>query len=78
MAHPKIAGTTPILLTLEPGEYYWCRCGHSTKQPYCDGSHEGTGMSPMPFTIDEQKKVALCLCKHTSNPPFCDGAHRKL
>ena len=78
MADPKIAERFPAVLELEPGTYHWCRCGSSGKQPDCDGSHAGTDFSPMEYTIEEKKRVALCQCKHTSNPPFCDGSHGSL
>jgi CDGSH-type Zn-finger protein len=78
MADPTIAAKAPAVLELEPGKYYWCACGKSNKQPFCDGSHQGTEFTPMAFVIEEKKKVALCQCKHTGNPPFCDGTHTKL
>lgn len=78
MSQPTIADTKPVILELEPGNYYWCSCGQSAKQPYCDGSHKGSDFTPVKFTVDETKKVALCLCKHTNNKPFCDGSHSKL
>ena len=78
MAEATIADKVPAVLDLEPGTYYWCRCGRSEKQPYCDGAHQGTEFTPMEFTVEEKKKVALCQCKHTGNEPFCDGAHKKL
>lgn len=78
MAEPTIADKVPAVLELEPGTYYWCRCGRSEKQPYCDGAHKGTDLTPMEFTIEEKKKVALCQCKQTVKPPFCDGAHKTL
>jgi CDGSH-type Zn-finger protein len=78
MADPKIAERFPAVLELEPGTYHWCRCGGSGNQPYCDGSHAGTDFSPVEFTIEEKKRVALCQCKHTANMPFCDGSHSSL
>ena len=78
MKEPVIADNKPQVMTLEPGKYYWCSCGQSSKQPFCDGSHKGTDFAPMEFEVTEEKQVAMCLCKHTKNPPFCDGSHAKL
>ena len=78
MKNPEIAAKVPAIMELEPGTYHWCACGKSQNQPFCDGSHEGTDFTPLEFTIDEKKKVALCLCKRTKTPPFCDGAHKEL
>ncbi len=78
MDEARIAAKEPAVLTLEPGTYYWCSCGRSQNQPFCDGSHEGTGFEPVAFEISESKQVALCQCKRTSTPPYCDGSHKNL
>lgn len=75
---PVIAEKKPAVVELEPGTYFWCACGKSRKQPYCDGAHSGSGYSPMAFTLDEKRTVALCQCKRTKKAPFCDGAHKSL
>ncbi|RMH47778.1 MAG: CDGSH iron-sulfur domain-containing protein [Gammaproteobacteria bacterium] len=74
----KIAARQPAVLELEPGTYYWCACGRSQNQPFCDGSHKGTEFTPVAFTVEEKKRVALCQCKQTQQSPFCDGSHRAL
>jgi len=58
--------------------YYWCACGRSANQPFCDGSHKGTGLSPKSFTVEQARRGFLCLCKRTKNPPWCDGTHNSL
>ncbi|MCR9197708.1 MAG: glutamate synthase-related protein [Planctomycetaceae bacterium] len=78
MTSPKIAGRQPIQVPLEQGEHYWCACGLSKSQPFCDGSHRGTGIEPLAFTVDQEQEGYLCLCKHTKNPPYCDGSHSQL
>ena len=78
MAQPRIAAKEPSVITLEAGTYYWCKCGRSRDQPFCDGAHEGTGIEPLEFTLTETQEVALCQCKHTKTPPFCDGTHQTL
>ena len=65
----------PVGVTLEKGTYYWCRCGKTNTPPYCDGSHDGTGITPLRFEADGETPVALCMCGLTSNPPNCDGSH---
>lgn len=78
MSEPKVADSKPAVLNLEPGTYFWCACGHSTNQPYCDGSHKGTGMGPVKHEQAEAGTVAFCNCKKTANGPLCDGSHSSL
>lgn len=78
MEKPIVAAKEPAVVTLEPGTYYWCQCGRSKTQPFCDGSHAGTVFSPVEFAMTEMKQVALCQCKRTQTPPFCDGTHKTL
>lgn len=78
MEQATCAQKAPFAVELEPGKYWWCACGNSNKQPFCDSSHKPTNFKPLGFTIDEKKKVWLCGCKQTGNAPFCDGAHKKL
>eukprot|EP00048_Salpingoeca_helianthica_P014700 m.223080 g.223080 ORF g.223080 m.223080 type:complete len:157 (+) comp16172_c0_seq1:304-774(+) len=74
---PVIAGGAPLGVDLEEGkEYYWCTCGLSKKQPFCDGSHRAAGIfKPLKFTAAKTGKAYLCNCKNTQNPPYCDGTH---
>ena len=68
----------PYAVNVEAGEtYHWCCCGRSKNQPYCDGSHEGTGFQPVAFTAEKTEVAYLCGCKKTGNAPFCDGTHDK-
>lgn len=78
MGTPKIAQKKPFVMDLQPGTYYWCACGESKTQPYCDGSHKKTSFTPVMTEITEAKKVAWCGCKMSNNKPFCDGAHSKI
>ena len=78
MSDVIIAGTKPVVTKLKPGQYWWCACGRSSNQPYCDGSHEGTGIQPLEVTIETEKRYALCTCKQTAKAPWCDGTHKKL
>jgi CDGSH-type Zn-finger protein len=76
MEKPTIAAKIPHVGEIKKGEYYWCACGKSSKQPYCDATHKIEGhFKPLHFEITEDKTVALCMCKHSNNKPFCDGTH---
>ena len=79
MNDPEIAGRDPVPAELELGEtYYWCTCGRSEAQPFCDSSHRGSRFEPLAFTADAHGTAYLCACKHTNNPPYCDGTHASL
>jgi CDGSH iron-sulfur domain-containing protein 3 len=78
MAEPEIFQRGPVVQQIEPGTYWWCACGRSQSQPFCDGSHQGTGLGPQEVEITEAQTVAWCACKHSKNKPFCDGTHRQL
>ncbi|WP_106608488.1 CDGSH iron-sulfur domain-containing protein [Shimia abyssi] len=76
---PIIAQKSPIPVEVEAGKsYFWCACGQSSKQPFCDGSHKDTGFTPVKYTAEDSKKVFFCGCKHSANQPTCDGTHSKL
>jgi CDGSH-type Zn-finger protein len=79
MADPEIAIKEPCVMKLEPGEsYWWCACGRSKNQPFCDGSHQGTEFEPLEVKVDKSKNYALCQCKRTATNPWCDGTHKKI
>ena len=78
MSEPIICQRKPFVQKIEPGTYWWCACGRSKTQPFCDGSHEGTGLEPKEVEITEAKTVALCGCKHSKDGAFCDGTHKQL
>ena len=79
MSEPVVAQKTPYAVDVEAGKsYFWCSCGKSAKQPFCDGSHKGTDFNPLKFEATETKTVYFCGCKKTANSPLCDGAHKSL
>lgn len=78
MSKPVIADNKPKKVNLIKGqEYYFCTCGKSNNQPFCDGSHAGTDFTPKRFVAEEDGDAYLCQCKHTANEPFCDGSHKQ-
>ena len=78
MLRGKKAGDSAIVVEVEKNKsYFWCSCGLSSKQPFCDGSHKNTEFSPVKFIADETKKMFFCTCKQTNNQPFCDSLHNK-
>jgi CDGSH-type Zn-finger protein/mannose-6-phosphate isomerase-like protein (cupin superfamily) len=75
----RVGRRKPFLVELKAGRrYFWCACGRSQRQPYCDGSHAGTGIEPVPFVADVDREAVLCGCKRTGRVPFCDGTHNSL
>ncbi len=78
MSEPVICDRKPCIMKVAPGNYAWCACGQSQRQPFCDGSHAGSGFQPVRFTLEEETTMALCMCKHTKHSPKCDGAHSSL
>ena len=79
MSTTEIAQKKPVAIDVESGkDYWWCACGKSKSQPFCDGSHSGTDITPLQYTATETKKIWFCACKQTANEPLCDGTHSKL
>lgn len=76
---PNIAQKAPFLIKVEAGKsYFWCSCGQSARQPFCDGSHKGSAFAPLKYDATESKKVFFCGCKHAGKAPLCDGTHKEL
>ena len=79
MVTPKVAQKAPYPIAIEAGKtYYWCTCGESAKQPFCDGSHKDTSFVPQAYTADVSKTAYFCGCKISGKAPFCDGSHNRL
>jgi len=79
MPEPDIAQKGPFGVDVEDGKtYFWCQCGRSQKQPFCDGSHKGTGFTPVAYKAGKTGKVYFCGCKRSGKAPLCDGTHSSL
>ena len=79
MANPVIAQRAPIAVEVEAGKkYFWCSCGESSKQPFCDGSHVGTEFAPVEYEAADTTQVYFCCCKHSGAGVMCDGSHKNL
>lgn len=78
MPEPVIAARLPAKMQLAPGTYHWCACGKSKNQPFCDGSHAGSGFTPVEFVVTNPTAAALCQCKHSKHGHNCDGSHKFL
>ena len=78
MNEAQIAAREPVGVDVEEGKaYFWCACGRSASQPFCDGSHTGTGLSPLKYEATETKTLYFCGCKATDSAPLCDGSHNR-
>lgn len=79
MSEAKIAQKAPYPVEVQAGrKYFWCACGRSARQPFCDGSHEGTALTPMPYQAEKDTTLYFCGCKQTGAAPLCDGTHNDL
>ncbi|MBL8805249.1 MAG: CDGSH iron-sulfur domain-containing protein [Rhodospirillales bacterium] len=79
MSTPAVPQKAPYPVEVQAGKsYWWCACGLSKKQPFCDGSHSGSGFQPLKYDATETKKVFFCGCKATGKQPLCDGGHKNL
>ena len=76
---PEIAQKAPYPVEVTAGKsYFWCACGRSSRQPFCDGSHKGTAFAPIRYTAEKDGKLFFCGCKATGTSPLCDGSHNEL
>lgn len=77
MSEPTRAADNPFAVEVEAGKtYFWCSCGKSAKQPFCDGTHKGSEFAPVKYTAEKDGKAFFCGCKITKNQPLCDGSHK--
>jgi CDGSH-type Zn-finger protein len=79
MSEPHIAQKSPYAVSVEAGKsYWWCACGKSASQPFCDGAHKGTDFTPVEYRAEQSGTVYFCGCKHSANGVLCDGSHQRL
>lgn len=79
MTDPKIVQKAPYPVDVEAGrKYFWCACGRSANQPFCDGSHAGTEFTPVAWQAETSRTIYFCGCKHSATAPLCDGSHARL
>lgn len=78
MGEPIAADKKPMVIAIEVGTHFYCACGRSANQPFCDGSHQGTGLLPMRFEVEKPGNAAICMCRGSGNKPYCDGSHSDL
>ncbi|MCW5752645.1 MAG: CDGSH iron-sulfur domain-containing protein [Alphaproteobacteria bacterium] len=79
MSEPVVARKSPFKVDVEQGKaYFWCACGRSASQPFCDGSHKGTGLAPVRYMAEASKTVFFCGCKASAKKPLCDGTHNRV
>ena len=76
---PLIAQRSPYMIEVEAGKsYWWCACGQSKNQPFCDGSHKGSGFNPVEYKSEAEGNVHFCGCKRSGNKPRCEGTHKSV
>jgi CDGSH-type Zn-finger protein len=79
MSAPHIPQKSPLPVLVEAGKtYYWCSCGHSKSQPFCDGAHKGSAFAPVPYKAEANGTIYFCACKHSKKGALCDGSHKAL
>jgi CDGSH-type Zn-finger protein len=79
MTEPTVGGTAPIAIDVQAGRsYFWCSCGKSKRQPFCDGAHKGSEFTPTEYKATETTKVWFCACKRSAKGVLCDGSHKAL
>lgn len=79
MADPILAQKSPFAVEVQEGRsYWWCACGRSSRQPFCDGSHKDTGLAPMEYKATGSRTIYFCGCKRTTKSPLCDGTHNRI